>query len=91
MARHVEKFTYQYGDETITLPKFGQMPFGIRRKLRYIHDDEESMIVIIEGVADEESLAVIDKMYDEELADFLAAWQRDADITLGESEASGES
>lgn len=91
MAKKNTQFTYKWNGEKITLPRFGDWPFKVRRQLLDAKNDEEQITIALAGCADEDSLPVIDKMHTSDLVDLVVAWQRDAGITLGESESSGES
>lgn len=85
----LEKFHYTTADGTkITLPKYMQgINTGFIRRIRKLSDAEQ-MFEIIEAVADEETLAAIDELEPRELGEMYNAWQKDAGVGVGESEAS---
>lgn len=85
-------FTYTFDGKTITLPKFGNFPFGVIRKIRKLAE-EEQFYSLLELVTkdDPETLDVIDGMYADDVVDLVTAWQEDAGVTLGESEESADS
>lgn len=85
-------FTYTYDGQTITLPKFGNFPFGVIRKIRKL-EDEEQFYSLLELVTknDPKTLDIIDEMYADDVAELVTAWQEDAGVTLGESEESADS
>ncbi len=85
-------FTYTFDGKTITLPKFGNFPFGVIRKIRKL-EDEEQFYSLLELVTkdDPDTLDVIDSMYADDVAELVTAWQEDAGVSLGESEESADS
>jgi len=85
-------FTYTFDGKTITLPKFGEFPFGIIRKLRKLAE-EEQFYSLLELVTkdDPKTLDIIDEMYADDVVDLVTAWQEDAGVSLGESVESADS
>lgn len=85
-------FTYTFDGQTITLPKFGNFPFGVIRKIRKL-EEEEQFYSLLELVTkkDPKTLDIIDEMYADDVAELVTAWQEDAGVTLGESEESADS
>lgn len=85
-------FTYTYNGQTITLPKFGNFPFGVIRKIRKL-EDEEQVYSLLELVTKDypKTLDIIDEMYADDVAELVTAWQEDAGVSLGESEESADS
>lgn len=84
----LEKFHYVVGKKKIVLPKFKDAAtFGFMRRARSLPEHEQ-MIELIESVADEKTLAILDPMGSDELEAFISAWQEDSSVTLGESSAS---
>lgn len=79
------KFNYTFNGETIELPRFDKLPFGVMRKMRKADEDEQAFI-LFESAASYEDLGVIDTMDVDEIGDLLEAWQKDAGVTTGESE-----
>lgn len=69
--------------ERITLPRFGAINFGIIRANRKLPVDEQ-FFALIEEVATEEQLEIMDKADQSEMQKLMQAWQRDAEITEGE-------
>lgn len=80
----LEKFTYKHDNKKIELPKFDQLPFGAIRKIRK-EGEEEQFFLLIETVADEKSLGIIDTMSMEQISKLVTAWQKDGGVGLGES------
>jgi hypothetical protein len=76
---------------TVKLPSFDQIPFGVVRKLRKADNDGEAFFGLIEAVADEEALAVLDTLPLAATGDVFTAWQNAAGVTAGESSASPDS
>ena len=85
----LEKFHYTTeAGVKITLPKFMQgIKTGLVRKIRKLEPGSQ-VFEIVEAVADEETLALIDELGPEEFGELVKAWQKDAGIDLGESSAS---
>lgn len=83
-------FTHETDGGTVELPPFSQIPFGIIRKLRS-EDDAEQLFGLFEKVADDDTLDVIDQMTLENVQELFLAWQKHAEVTLGESEGSAGS
>lgn len=79
-----EKFHYTFNGKKFTLPKFDQLPFGVIRKLRK-QDEEDQFFQLFELAADDKALAIIDQMGMTDINDLVTAWQKDANITVGES------
>lgn len=79
----LEKFTYKYDGKKITLPKTDSIPFGAMRKMRKANEDEQ-FFVLIENVADEDTLAFIDSMPTDEVVNLMKAWFKDSGADLGE-------
>ncbi|MDN6706375.1 hypothetical protein [Corynebacterium glyciniphilum] len=84
-------FHYKFKGLGITLPKFGDWTFAVRRQLLVTPKMDDQITIALAGSADEHSLEVIDMMHDDEVADLVTAWMRNAGISLGESSGSGES
>lgn len=85
----LEKFHYTTeAGVKITLPKFMQgLTTGFVRRIRKM-DPGSQLFEIVEAVADEETLALIDDLGPAEFGELAKAWQKDAGIDLGESSAS---
>lgn len=90
----MEKFHHTVdidGEEhTIDLPKFSNIPFGVIRKMRK-ETEAEQMFMLVETIADENTLALIDQLGMGQMEDLFVAWQKDSGITVGESSASSTS
>nr|DAP03079.1 MAG TPA: hypothetical protein [Caudoviricetes sp.] len=83
-----DKFVYEVSPrKKITLPKFGQVPFGVIRKSRKM-DPEEQFYFMFEELLDEQGLAVLDSLTADQVADLMDSWQNEAGVGLGESEDS---
>lgn len=87
----MSEFTYttESGD-TITLPPVGQIPYGVLRKVRKLDPDEQDD-ALLESIADEATIDKIDALPVVEVAKLMNAWQRDAEVSVGESSASAGS
>lgn len=88
-----EKFHYTTeSKKKVTLPKFGNLPFGIIRKLR-TEDEIEQFFLLFEEVFknDPGQLAIIDDMGQDEVLELMTAWQKDSGVSVGESEESSDS
>lgn len=88
----LEKFQYTAAESgvKIALPKFKHLPVGLVRKARGLSQVEQ-IFTVVEAVADEKTLAEIDKLTTEEFNAFVAEWQKDSGVTQGESTASAAS
>jgi len=80
-------FTFEWNGKTYTLPKFGNWPMGLFRRVRKL-DDVDATFTILEAVASPEVLAVIDEMTPDEFGKVMSDWQAHAGVTLGESGSS---
>lgn len=85
MAAKSDVFEYTHDGKKITLPLMNKIKFGIIRKLRKL-DDTEQMFSMIELVADEKTLAVIDDMDQDEIKKFMSEWNEASGVDLGESD-----
>lgn len=84
-----EKFHYDFDGVEIVIPRFKNIPVGIIRRVRN-QSEVEQIFTVLEEVTDETTLAVIDGMDTEQLQAFIAAWQGDSKVALGESSASAD-
>lgn len=82
-----KNFTYNVGDESITLPSLKNLSMGVARKTRGL-SLVESVCVMVEEFLTDDELAVFDKIPQSELSDFVRAWRESSGIALGESTAS---
>lgn len=83
-----EKFVYEVDSrKKITLPKFGEVPFGVIRKSRKM-DSEEQFYFLFEELLDEKGLAVLDTLTSKQVGELMDMWQGEAGVSLGESEDS---
>lgn len=86
-----ELFTYKAeSGDTIKIKKFKHLPVGLIRKIR-TKSNVDQMFTVIEAVANDATLAIIDEMDTDEFNAFTTAWQKDSGISVGESTASSES
>lgn len=69
--------------EKITLPRFGAIGFGTIRRNRKL-PVEEQFFALLEEVATEEQLEVMDKASQADMQKLMQAWQADAEVTEGE-------
>lgn len=72
----------------IVVPYMDKIKVGVIRKARNL-DETDAVFTIIESVADEATLALIDDLDSSELNDFAEAWQKAE--PLGESSGSSTS
>jgi hypothetical protein len=76
----------------IVLPRFGQLPGGVFRKLRKSSEDEQFFglleMLVEKKLITEKTLELIDEMPIAEQMRMMQAWQQEAGITLPESPAS---
>lgn len=86
-----EKFVYSVPDskKKLTLPKFGEVPFGIVRRGRHM-PPEEQFYFMFEELLSERDLETLDSMTGDQVAALMDAWQDEAGVGLGESEDSPE-
>lgn len=82
-------FTYEVDGRSFTLPLLSQIKTnaGFKRRVRKM-DEMNQFFEVVELVADEDALAVIDEMDDEQLEAFSKAWEEASEISVGESSAS---
>ncbi|OFO13755.1 hypothetical protein HMPREF3088_05370 [Corynebacterium sp. HMSC22B11] len=75
--------------KTITLPAdpANKMGVGFHRRHRK-ESPEEQMWVLVEALADDKNLELIDTLWPDEFAEFMEAWQGGS---MGESNESSES
>lgn len=85
----MEKFHYTFEDGgKVILPKFDAiMTVGFARQNRKTEQAELGWI-LLEKAADEKALAVIDAQALSSFEEFMAEWQKDSGIAVGESSAS---
>lgn len=87
----LEKFHYTTdGGEKITVPKFKTVPAGVIRRVRK-ESQAEQIFTVLEALADEATLALVDDLDADEFNRFVQAWQEDSKVTMGESSASTSS
>lgn len=85
-----EKFVYEVdAKRKITLPQFGQVPFGIVRRGRHL-PPEEQFYFMFEELLSEKDIAILDTLTSEQVGDLMDKWQDQAGVSLGESEDSQE-
>lgn len=81
------EFVYEHNGEEIRLPHFKNLPFGTIRRLRKA-DEAEQLFGLVEDVADDDTLAVIDAMGMADVEALFEAWQKASGVTVGEASAS---
>jgi hypothetical protein len=87
----LEKFHYKINGKELTLPRFKDaVTFGIARRLRKLEPSEQ-VFELVEQLADEKALALIDTIPNDQIEAFFTAWQEDSGVTAGESSASSTS
>lgn len=85
-----EKFHYTTPSGVkIVMPKFGQIPMGIMRKLRR-EDEANQMFGLLETLSEtgrmaEDVLPALDELGQIDFADFMQAWQKDSETSFPES------
>ncbi|MCA1841343.1 MAG: hypothetical protein LC723_13645 [Actinobacteria bacterium] len=77
------------GNETtekhrIRLPKFGQLPFGLIRKFRK-ESAGEQFFSLLESLLTDADFEKVDLSPQDEMNKMIEAWQKDSNITAGES------
>lgn len=84
-----ETFNWTIGKKKLELPKFGNLPIGITRKLRNEPEIEQFFQLFEILFADEpEKLALFDTMTQNEVLELMSAWQKESGVNLGESKES---
>lgn len=84
-AKRDDLFEYVFpSGETIRILKFGLMPAGVIRQTRKLAPSD-LIFTALEQIADEDALAVFDRQGQLEAADFVQAWQEDAQSSVGKS------
>lgn len=86
----MEKFHADTSAGKVTLPRFGDCPVGIIRKARKA-GGAEATFAVLEAMADEKNLAIIDQLPRDEFNQLMQDWNQDSEITPGESSASSMS
>ena len=85
-----DKFVYEVDSKRkITLPKFGEVPFGIVRRGRHL-PPEEQFYFMFEELLSEKDIEVLDSLTSVQVSDLMDKWQDEAGVSLGESEDSQE-
>ena len=79
-------FDTEAGD-TIVLPPFKKAKPGVLRKARKL-DQVDQFFTILESLATDEALALIDDLESDEFQDLQRAWFENSGIDLGEAKAS---
>lgn len=76
-------FVYDYDGETITLPSLSTVSAGFVRRTRKLSPADQ-LFTLIEEEADDDTLAVIDRMAGAEFTEFQKAWRKHSGVGLGE-------
>lgn len=82
-----EDFVFASSAGEVRLPKFGAIKFGVIRRMRK-EDPAEQMFMLVEEVATEDVLTVIDDLPQKEIESLFTEWQEDSGVEQGESSAS---
>ena len=84
-----DKFVYEVPGtkKKLTLPKFGEVPFGVVRRGRHM-PPEEQFYFMFEELLSERDLEILDSLTGPQVADLMDTWQDEAGVGLGESEDS---
>ncbi|MDH6279340.1 hypothetical protein [Prescottella agglutinans] len=82
----VFEFTTEAG-ETVTVPAFKSIKPGVIRKTRKL-DQADQFWTILESLADDDAIAIIDEMDADEFQEFQREWFGHSGVDLGESSAS---
>lgn len=86
--RNADTFTYSFEFGDVVFPKFKKvMTFGKARELRTV-SEEDKVILLIEEFAKPADLKKMDALDGDAIGDFIAAWQKDSGVDMGESPAS---
>lgn len=84
-----EKFYWPVGKKKLVLPKFGNLPIGIIRKLRNESEFEQFFLTFEILFRDEPAqLELFDTMTQADVLELMTAWQKDSGVEMGESEES---
>lgn len=78
-----KNFEYSWNGKKVKLPGFGNLPAGVLRKTRNAKDPMDQAFLMIESVATEDALKIIDEMSVEEFGKMIAEWAQGT--TPGES------
>lgn len=73
--------------ETVTLPAFKSIKPGLLRKTRKL-DQVDQFWTILEALADDEAISIIDDLDSDEFQEFQRGWFEHSGVDLGESSAS---
>ena len=87
MAIKDTKFTYKFDGKEFTVPRVDQLKVKVVRKIQDL-DGGDELFGILDLIADDKAMAVIDEMTMKDLEKFFESWQASAEVTVGESEAS---
>lgn len=80
-----EPFEFEGVDgKTYTLPHASKVKSGVYRKIRAA-EGMDGVYLLVESIADEETLAALDEFDLEQLGEVLQDWQEHAGVTVGES------
>lgn len=87
MAIENTKFQYEFDGKEFTVPRVDQLKVKVVRKIQNL-DAGDELFGILDLIADDKASEVIDEMTMKDLEKFFEAWQANAEVTVGESEAS---
>jgi hypothetical protein len=71
-------FEYTWDGKKIKLPAFGDLPAGVLRKTRNAKDPMDQAFLMIEELAPEATLKIIDQMPVEEFGKMISEWAQGA-------------
>lgn len=86
MAKEKFHFKSKEGVE-IVLPRFGNLPAGLFRKVRKL-EPADQMFTLLEELLSEEELAVYDELTQEDANRLAADWQSESGAPVGKSSGS---
>jgi hypothetical protein len=82
-----DDFVFERNGSSYHLPSFAMLKSGLIRRIRGM-EEADAFYLVLEEVADPDTLAALDDMPMVELATVMRAWQEHAGVRLGESRGS---
>lgn len=84
-GKDVDMFEFEtQAGKTIRICKFNKIKSKVFRKIRR-EEPSDQMFTLLEMVADEDTLNLVDDLEGEEFGEFYRAWQADSGVTVGKS------
>lgn len=77
-------FTFEYEGKDYTLLPASKIKAGVFRKVARMENELEAMFTLVEAVADEDALEVLDEMPLDQFGEVFKAWQEHSGASLGE-------